>query len=102
MPSDLAGVVDQIGGWSSGHVHGFLSGQESLVVPDVGLFLVELEVSARVVSNDLVKRRRGVVGVLLNMQYQGRGSIFSMFQDASPVSCGVGGSSKFSQSWSGL
>lgn len=70
----------------SGHVHVLLSGQESLVVQDAGLILVESEVSDRGVSHDMMKRRRGIVGVLLNMHYQGRGTVFSMFQDASLVS----------------
>lgn len=58
--------------------------------------------SVRDVSHDMVKRKRGIVGVLLNMDYQGRGAVISIFQDASLVSSRVGGSIKFSQSWSGL
>ena len=58
--------------------------------------------SVRDVNHDMVKRKRGIVGVFLNMDYQGRGAVFSMFHDASVVSSRVGGSSKFSQSWSGL
>lgn len=40
-PLILQELKTNLGGWSSGHVHGFLSGQEFLVVPDVVLILVE-------------------------------------------------------------